>query len=379
MNKEAPNFLAGFDVNEYPYLPEDLTVPDVGEAGWHETDDGHLLPWQVIGDLAGANSVALVNHGGPGGSIEYGHIAPLLGIEGLVVFAYNQRLTGMGSVPSEFTKKAIDPLETHTPELLVADIEDMRTHILGNRVIESVGGSWGSTLSLLHAEQNPEAVNSLLLWGVTLGRNHESFDRYAAHGELALSRPQEYQRFINLVPDHVHEELKQNPLAIVEYYNEKMNPKSKDYNEEYAKDLAIAFGLLHLSAANPEVFGNLVDKTTKELFELAELLGFSPLQFARLAMKYFAEDFPRTCENGAEGAIIANLASLNGKDLTIVSGSADAVTLTGISEDLYAAASKPLTGISAKLVVVDGGLHDKSDPAIQIALRKEAQVAYRIR
>ena len=64
-------------------------------------------------------------------------------------------------------------LEHNTTWHLVADIERLRTEIMGADKWLVFGGSWGSTLSLAYAETHPAHVSELVLRGIFTVRSAE--------------------------------------------------------------------------------------------------------------------------------------------------------------------------------------------------------------
>jgi proline iminopeptidase len=61
------------------------------------------------------------------------------------------------------------------------------------------GGSWGSTLALAYAEEHPERVSEMILWGITTGRRSE--DNWLFRGGLAPLLPEQWGRFRAGLPD----------------------------------------------------------------------------------------------------------------------------------------------------------------------------------
>jgi proline iminopeptidase len=80
------------------------------------------------------------------------------------VVLYDQRGCGRSTPAGE--------LRENTPELLVGDLEALRSH-LGIQRWHLFGGSWGSTLALLYAQTHPERCLSLTLRGIFLLRRQE--------------------------------------------------------------------------------------------------------------------------------------------------------------------------------------------------------------
>ncbi|MNF38269.1 Proline iminopeptidase [compost metagenome] len=113
-------------------------------------------------------------------------------------------------------------IEENTTQNLVDDISKLLEH-LNIPKVHIFGGSWGTTLSLVFAIQNPEKVKSALLRGVFLA-NKESIEYYI-NGGVENQFPKEWNRFKNNVPL-----VNQRNVAV--YYLDKMlngTDKEKDF------------------------------------------------------------------------------------------------------------------------------------------------------
>jgi proline iminopeptidase len=168
----------------YPEVePHDSGMLDVG--------DGDLVYWETCGEPRGKPAVVL--HGGPGSGCSpwYRRFFDPTAYR-LVLF--DQRNCGR-STPHA-SKPGID-LSRNVTSNLVADIERLRG-LLGIERWLVFGGSWGSTLALAYAEEHPDRVSELVLWGVTTGR-HEEFD-WVARGGLARLFPEQWERLREALP-----------------------------------------------------------------------------------------------------------------------------------------------------------------------------------
>jgi proline iminopeptidase len=131
-------------------------------SAWELTvDGGHVLSVQEYGSADGI--AALLLHGGPGS-----RCTPLLrrGFDPARyrMICMDQRGAG-ASQPRGGT--------THnTTADLLADLQRLRRH-LGLQRWLVVGGSWGATLALAYAAQEPEAVDALLLRASFLARRED--------------------------------------------------------------------------------------------------------------------------------------------------------------------------------------------------------------
>ncbi|MDV2080253.1 prolyl aminopeptidase [Marinobacter xestospongiae] len=102
----------------------------------------------------------LVVHGGPGGGCE-DYYRRFFDAERYRIILLDQRGAGRSTPLAE--------LADNTTADLVADMEQVRQFLGIDRWV-LFGGSWGSTLSLVYAEQYPERVMGLVLRGIFLCR-----------------------------------------------------------------------------------------------------------------------------------------------------------------------------------------------------------------
>jgi proline iminopeptidase len=120
---------------------------------------GHVMHVEEHGDPAGLP--ALVLHGGPGSGgspLQRSFFDPAR----YRIVCPDQRGAGRSSPRGS--------IEDNTLAHLLADLRLLRPHLRIERWLV-VGGSWGATLALLHALDQPEAVAGLLLRNVFLARS----------------------------------------------------------------------------------------------------------------------------------------------------------------------------------------------------------------
>lgn len=115
----------------------------------------------------------IVVHGGPGAAC-YAGWASFFDPNYYRVIMVDQRGSGKSLPAGELD-------ENSTPHL-IADMERVRLH-LGIDSWILFGGSWGSTLSLLYAQQYPEHVRGMVLRGVFLARKAD-YDHWFADVKL---------------------------------------------------------------------------------------------------------------------------------------------------------------------------------------------------
>jgi proline iminopeptidase len=161
------------------------------ERGMLEVGDGNLVAWETCGNPLGKPS--LVVHGGPGSGCTPWH-RRLFDPAAYRIVLFDQR--GCGRSTPSASDAEID-LASNTTQHLVSDIERLRDQ-LGVEAWLMLGGSWGSTLTLAYAEEHPERVTEIVLWGVTTGRRIE--EDWLFRGGLAPLFPAQWERLRSGVP-----------------------------------------------------------------------------------------------------------------------------------------------------------------------------------
>ncbi|GAA4406317.1 alpha/beta fold hydrolase [Fodinibacter luteus] len=168
-----------------------LVGPDAD--GMLEVDGGAAVYWEQCGPSDGVPAVYL--HGGPGGGLGTSQYRTRFDLSRTRVVGIDQRGCGR-SVPH-----ASDPqvsLSDNTTTQLIADLERVREHLSIDAWILN-GASWGSTLALAYAQENPHRVLGIVLYAVTTTSRcevdwvtegmravfPEAWDRLASHAEAA--------------------------------------------------------------------------------------------------------------------------------------------------------------------------------------------------
>ncbi|WP_263082030.1 prolyl aminopeptidase [Endozoicomonas sp. Mp262] len=89
-------------------------------------------------------------------------------------------------------------LQNNSTAELVTDIETIREFLKIERWI-LFGGSWGSTLSLVYAQQHPKTVMAMVLRGIFLGREQDFQWLYQSGANRIF--PDNWSHFIELIPE----------------------------------------------------------------------------------------------------------------------------------------------------------------------------------
>ena len=161
------------------------------EHGTLEAGDGNLVYWETCGNPRGKPAVVL--HGGPGSGCTVWH-RRLFDPAAYRVVLFDQRNCGRS------TPHASEPdigLVSNTTANLIADIELLRQRLDVEQWLV-LGGSWGSTLALAHAERYPDRVTEMVLFGVTTGQRAE-FD-WLFRGGVGVFFPEQWERLRAVLP-----------------------------------------------------------------------------------------------------------------------------------------------------------------------------------
>lgn len=181
------------------------------EKGYLKVSELHEIYYEVCGNPSGKSYLFV--HGGPGAGFSDDD-KRFFDFDKYKVIFFDQR----GSSKS----KPFGCIQNNTTQDLVDDINKLLV-FLDIEKINVFGGSWGTTLSLVFAIQNPEKVESLLLRGIFLGNKNAI--EYYLNGGVENEFPNEWKRFKQHVPLN-------STLSIPEYYlNEMLNgtPENKEF------------------------------------------------------------------------------------------------------------------------------------------------------
>ena len=230
--------------------------------------------------------------------------------------------------------------KNNTSQDLVEDIEKLRTH-LGIETLSLSGGSWGSTLALFYAIAHRERVQKILLWSVFLARQSEV--DFVNEGYPRYFFPEEWQRFIALVPD----EHRKNGDMIMRYYAERINSNNPTEASRYANEWSLwESTLLSIRYNRAEL--------EKEIFEDAENTAVARLETNYFLNKCFVP----------ENYILDNVQAIQHIPCFLMQGRFDMCSPAVSSVDL-----KKAYGANLTLKIVNSG-HLRTDPEMLAALQQ---------
>ena len=211
-----------------PYATHSLQVDSIHELYVEECGSPDGIP-------------VLFVHGGPGGGcskMDRRFFDP----EKYRIVLFDQRSSGRSKPHAE--------LESNTTNLLVEDIETIRTTLTIDRWI-LFGGSWGSTLSLLYAQAHPKRVMAMILRGIFLARQADLNWTYSEGGASQVF-PDQWQDFVAPIPESERNDL-------VTAYHDRLFGDNELARMNAAKHWAMWEGRIATLRPNQEVIDHCAD------------------------------------------------------------------------------------------------------------------------
>lgn len=305
----------------YPEIePDDHGMLDVG--------DGNAIYWETCGNPDGRPVVVL--HGGPGSGCTP-RMRRFFDPTAYRIVLFDQR--GCGRSTPHASDLATD-LSVNTTWHLLADMERLRAH-LGIRRWMLFGGSWGSTLALAYAEEHPQLVTAIVLWGVAMTRRSEI--NWLYH-DVAPLFPEQWARFVAGVPEAERDG------DLVEAYFRLMHSPHAEVRAKAARDFHDWEWALFSVVGNEAPGGRWLDQR----FQLAR---------GRIVTYYF-----RHAAWLEEGVLLKRADRLAGIPGVMVHGRFD------VGSPLQAAWELAQAWPDSELVIIGGAGHSTADPGMDAAL-----------
>ena len=311
--------------------------PEIKPTATHALSVGgiHTLYVEESGAVDGIP--VLFVHGGPGSGCDPKNRC-FFDPERYRIVLFDQRGAGRSTPHAELSDNSTDAL--------IADMEAIR-ELLGIDRWLLFGGSWGSTLSLLYAQQHPERVMGMVLRGIFLGRKRD-IDWLYQEGASRIF-PDYWDDYLRPVAPHRRN-------ALVAAYYELLTGDNELARMGAAKAWSGWEARCATLRPNLEVYEHLVDPHVA-------------LAMARIECHYFIND----CFI-AENQILENVATLEGIPGIIVHGRYDVVCTLDNAFELHRRWPE-----SELHIVRDAG-HVASEPGITDALvRATRRMADRLR
>ena len=308
-------------------MKEEILFPTIEplETGFLEVSSIHTIYWERSGNPNGKK--ILIIHGGPGGGSQPRY-RRYFNPEKFDIIQFDQRGCGLSKPFSE--------LKENTTIDLIKDIEKLREKLRINKW-HLFGGSWGSTLSLIYAIENPSRVLSLTLRGIFLCRSFELswFYQYGA-SEIF---PDEYEKYISVIPETSRDNLIK---AFYEYLTSE--------NIEFRKKASMAWTRWELSTSHLYKKEITMNPDSENSFSDA---------FARIECHYFINNIFLD-----DNYILNSIDKIKLIPTTIIQGRYDVVCPVRSAWDLH----KKLK--NSKLIIVPDSGHSMSERGITKELIK---------
>ena len=295
------------------------------KKGYLQVSKKHKLFYHLYGNPKA--KPVLVLHGGPGAGTKPKHTL-YFNPKKYNIILFDQRGAGKS--------KPFASIEENNTWHLVNDINKL-LDFLNIKKTFVFGGSWGSTLALVYAINFPERVAGMLLRGIFLSRKNE-YDAFY-YGGTKDHFPEEYNRFVSLVP-----EKKRNHL--VDYYYNKMmrgNPKEK---HKFIYEWVLYEASLLSLKTNP--------KEIKKSFKTYSWKSLGPLEAHYMKHNCFLK----------ENYIMSHIKRISHIPTTIVHGRYDFVCTPSSAFELHKKMKK------SKLFITTAG-HSSGDGETQQVFLKE--------
>lgn len=298
---------------------------DAYSTGFLQVSELHTIAWERSGNPDGIPVIVI--HGGPGGGSQPSY-RRYFNPEKFDIIQFDQRGCGQSTPYAELTDN-----NTHES---VSDLEMLRENF-GIERWHVFGGSWGSTLSLIYAQNHPNRVLSLTLRGIFMCRKSELHWFYQDGASHIFPDAFDHYR------DHIPKDEQGN---LIEAYYSRLTDSDVDVRRSAAREWT------RWEMATSRLFPD------SEYLDKAEDLDFA-VAFARIECHYFINSI------FVEEAYILNHASkIIDIPTTIVQGRYDVVCPPKSAWELHKALPR-----SDLIIVPDAG-HSMGEVSIARELVK---------
>ncbi|RKR04556.1 prolyl aminopeptidase [Flavobacterium sp. 90] len=284
-----------------------------------EVSQNHKIYYEVSGNPKG--EAILFVHGGPGAGFSQ-EDKRFFNFDKHKVIFFDQRGASK-SIP-------FGSIIENTTQDLVNDINKLLDYLEIDK-ITLFGGSWGTTLGLVYAIQNPNRIKKILLRAIFLA-NKESIEHYL-NGGVEKRFPKIWKRFRDNVPTEIK-------ASIAEYYLEKMINGTKEEKKYFSYEWAFY---------EISIFKNKISK--KEVEAILEIIPYEALSIME------AHYLTNNCFLD-ENYILKNLDKIIHIPVKIIHGKQDAICPLKFAIELNSKLVK------SELFIVEGG-HSDSEPEIE--------------
>jgi len=300
----------------------------VYKKGYFPVSGKHELYYELYGNPKGIPIIFV--HGGPGAGFTPKHRNFFNKNKHNVLF-FDQRGAGKSRPFAE--------VKNNNTWKLVEDMKKLINTFFKDKKVYLMGGSWGSTLSLVYAVNHPGTVKGMVLRGIYLATKEEK--KHYTGGGIGKFFPEVWEEAIKNVPKRYHRD-------IIKYYRKKILSKNKKMKNKFAYDWT--FYELCIAKLNFDV--NKVKNIMKNEPELWKAM--SPLETAYISKNCFLP----------ENYILKNIKKIKHLPVSIINGRYDMICPPISAYQLHKALPK------SRLFLTIAG-HLRSEPKNKTMLAQE--------
>lgn len=212
------------------------------------------------------------------------------------------------------------------------------------------GGSWGSTLAIVYAQEHPDRVLGLILRGIFLSRECELRWLYEREG-VAMLYPEAFERYVRGLPTDL-----QNSDSLMKAYYSIL---SREQPDEERRTAANAWSQWELTLSSfPR------GTHSKDPEDFSEYSDEENLAFARIESHYFFHD----CFFKHDGFLLSEerISKIRHIKMYIVQGRFDMVTPRKTAYDL----AERMDPARVQTIIIENAGHSTFEPGIEQALLK---------